>query len=83
MVSIRHSPTHSRGARTISPTLEGRRADALRLMLAGGVLCALGAFTVSWVIRFPQLTLLALLGSLAVAVACMLFVWGLWLFIRD
>lgn len=81
--STRYSPTHSRGARTASPTIEGRRSDALRLMLAGGVTCALGAFAISWVIRFPHLVLLAWLGGAAVVLACTLFVWGLWLFIRD
>ena len=83
VVNPRFSPTHTRGARTVSPTIEGRRSDALRLMLAGGVLALVGALATAWVIKRPQLQAAFTIGWTVIVIGCGLFVRGLWQFIRD
>lgn len=79
----RYSPTHSRGARTVSPTLEGRRHDALRTMSIGGVVCMLGSLATFWVIKHPAAAPLFVVGWLAITLGGLAFFRGLWLFIRD
>jgi hypothetical protein len=82
-VSRKFSPTHTRGARTVSPTIEGRRADALRLMSIGGVVCSAGAIATFWVIKHPSVELLFVAGWLAIAFGGLAFFRGLWMFVRD
>lgn len=83
MVHPRFSPTHSRGARTVSPTLEGRRHDALRMMSIGGAVCFAGSLTTFWVIKHPAAVATFVIGWTAIALGGAAFFRGLWLFIRD
>ena len=82
-VSRRLSPAHARGARTDSPTLEARRSDGVRWMVAAAALSTLGATATALAIRNPGWQPVFIGGWVVLLLGVILFVRGFWQFVRS
>ena len=83
MPGRRWSPAHVRGARTDSPTLEARRAESVRWMIAAAALSMVGAMATALVIRQPHLEGVFVAGWVMLVIGVLLFVRGFWQFVRS